>query len=624
MQRGATHPRRRVVMALTAFVVTSMPAFAQTPLSRDLNSYVVFGLRNVGLKSIDVLGACNTGVNCAQPNPNSSCGVANHENAHYGEGSQIAADRAKFNRPGAIVWQLFSNEVTTLANVTVGAPPVAPLTPLPILGDADGDGTASCSVASGQCVVDAGDLAAACGFPTPFPTCNLANEVLAVAGLDCARGADTTPGNGRCDLAPGTYGRVSLQTAAKLTLTGGAYVFCELALSQSAELDADAAATIDVSGNVQINNDASFGPPPGQHCGRIVVRAAGPGSITFGRQVKANGYFCGPERLVRLGHNNDLTGRFFGDAVDSDDNNRAFCCVGGGTGEPCPPTGPDEALRRDVDDYFALAQRSLRMKDLQLDSPCNVGVNCPSVTENGVCGTVAMADPTFGTGSQVVGDKVYIRKPGARLWQLFRNGGGPLSGVELQAPPERPFETPVIPATCDETCQPDVAALEAACGFPAPFPACDTARPVRALGPTDCDHDAVPGNQQCDLAPGAYGRLRVMNDSRLALAPGQYSFCSVKVGRDAAVEADGTTVFVPSGGFFRAGNGSQVGEDCGDLEVLMQGRGTIAFGRHALVAARVCAPQTYLRLGHGNTLIGRFMADTITSDSNNQARCCCP
>src|SRR5262245_34223913 len=170
MTQGASR-RARVAATLLATGLTAAPAVAGPPLSRDLSSYVVFGLRNVGVKNLSVLGACNTGVDCAQPNPNSSCGVANHENAHYGEASQIAADRAKFNRPGAEVWQLFSNGVTTLSNVTVDSPPIEPLSPLPILGDVDQDGTPSCRTASGQCVVDAGDLAKACGFPTPFPTC---------------------------------------------------------------------------------------------------------------------------------------------------------------------------------------------------------------------------------------------------------------------------------------------------------------------------------------------------------------------------------------------------------------------------------------------------------------------
>src|SRR5690242_13285751 len=112
------HRTRRsvaVVPAVLAMLAGTDAVLAQTPLSRDLSSYIVFGLRNVSLKSITVEGACNTGVDCPQPNPNSSCGVVNHENAHYADGSQIAADRAEFNRPGASVWQLFSNGVSTLA-----------------------------------------------------------------------------------------------------------------------------------------------------------------------------------------------------------------------------------------------------------------------------------------------------------------------------------------------------------------------------------------------------------------------------------------------------------------------------------------------------------------------------
>jgi hypothetical protein len=616
---------RRCAVALA--LVASMPwlsvSHAGPPLSRALSSYVIFGLRNVGLKNLTVEGACNTGVDCAHPNPNSSCGIASHENAHYADGSQIAADRAQFNRPGASVWQLFSNDVTTLANVQLGSPPVEPLAPLPILGDADGDGTPSCSVATGQCVVDAGDLAAACGFPKPFPTCNAANPVVVIAGEDCASGGDVNPGNGRCDLAPGVYGKVTVQTNGKLTLVGGSYALCQLAVSQSTEVIAAAPAVLDVSGDVSLGNDSSFGPPAGQDCGKITVHANGPGSVTFGRQLKVNGFFCGPERLVRLGHDNDLTGRFFGDVVDADDNNRAFCCASEPGGEPCDLPPPSDTLRRDFGSYLALAQRNLSMKNIQLDASCNVGVNCGSVSQNGFCGVLAMGAATFGTGSQVVSDKVFFRKPGARLWQLFRNDGGPLTDVELLAPPEMPFAPPVIPGTCDATCQPNVAALEAACGFPTPFPACDTTRSVRATPLADCQLDSVPGNQQCDLVPGVYGVLWVMNDARVSLAPGQYTFCRVKIGRQATVEADATTILVPNGGTFKAGNGSQVGSDCGDLTVLKQGFGSVSFGRHALIASRICAPQSFLRLGHGNTLIGQFVADIITSDSNNQARCCC-
>jgi hypothetical protein len=73
----------RAPSRIIATVLASTTSFAATPLSRDLRDYFAFGLKNIGLKNITVLGACNAGVNCTQPNPNSSCGVANHENAHY-------------------------------------------------------------------------------------------------------------------------------------------------------------------------------------------------------------------------------------------------------------------------------------------------------------------------------------------------------------------------------------------------------------------------------------------------------------------------------------------------------------------------------------------------------------
>jgi hypothetical protein len=582
----------------------------------------VFGLRNVGLKNITVQGACNTGVDCPHPNPNSACGVVSHEDAHYGEGSQIAGDRAQFNRPGADVWQLFSNDVANPSNITVGLAPIEPLAPLPILGDVDGDGTPSCSAVTGQCAIDAGDLAAACGFPVPFPSCNPAQNALVLAGLDCQNVPDASPGNGRCDLAAGAYGEVSVQTNGKLTLQGGSYALCTLAVGQGTEVIAESAAVLDVSGDVRIGADSSFGPAPGQQCGQITIHAAGSGSVTFGRHLRVNGFFCGPERVVNLGHDNDLTGRFFGDTINADGNNRAFCCQA--EAGICEVPGPGAPLRREIDAYFALGQRSVRIKDLQLDSPCNVGVNCAGVTANGSCGVMSMENATFGAGSQAVGHTVFVRQAGARLWQLFRNGGGPLTNLELLAPPEMTFTPPVIPNTCDASCQPDVAALEAACGFPPSFSDCDSSRSVRALPLADCRFDAMPGNQRCDLAPGVYGRLTVLRGARVALGSGDYTFCGVKVGRDATVEADATTVLLPSGGSLKATNGSTLGQDCGDLTVLLKGRGVVSFGRHALIASRICAPQSVIRLGHGNTLIGQFVADTLLADSQNQGRCCCP
>jgi len=305
---------------------------AGPPLRRDLESYVFFGLRSVGLKNMTVTGACNTGVDCAQPNANSECGVVTHEDPNYADGSQIAGDRARFRLGGGIIFQLFSNQATGLENVFLGSPPVEPLT-LPILGDRDGDQTPSCGPG---CAVDPGDLEAACGFPSPFPACDPTKSMVVTPLADCPSG-DQMPNNQRCDLPPGIYGRLEVRDNASITFTGGDYGVCDFLFGKQTETLADGPTRINVSGAVQISNDSNFGPPAGQSCGLIRVNVKGPGDITFGRQIAANGYFCAPERTIQLGHDNDLTGRFFADTVSADSNNRAFCCApqDDGHGTPC-------------------------------------------------------------------------------------------------------------------------------------------------------------------------------------------------------------------------------------------------------------------------------------------------
>ena len=312
-----------VLAASLVMAVGARTADAGPPLRRDLGAYFAFGLRSVGLKNISVTGACNAGVDCAQPNANSDCGVVTHEDANYADGSQIAGDRARFNTGGAIIFQLFSNAPTGLQNVFINSPPVEPLTPLPILGDVDQDGSPSCGAG---CVIDPGDLAAACGFPSPFPACDPSKVVTVVPLSDCPFG-DQTPGNQRCDLPPGVYGNLEVKDQASLTLTGGTYVVCDLSVGKATETLAAAPAVVNVTGNVGISNDSNFGPAAGQNCGLIRVNVNGTGNFSFGRQAAINGYFCAPQRTLLIGHDNNLTGRFFGDTISGDSNNRVFCCA---------------------------------------------------------------------------------------------------------------------------------------------------------------------------------------------------------------------------------------------------------------------------------------------------------
>jgi hypothetical protein len=310
-----------LMMGCVAFTQVAATVAEAQSLRRDLSAYVVFALRNANVKDLDVLGPCNTGVNCAKPSTNSDCGVVSHEDSFYADGSQIVGDQAKFSKSGANVFQVFTNDLQG-REATIRGGLVDPVT-MPILGDLDGDGQPSCRTAGQQCVPDPGDLAKACGFPDPFPACNSSAPVV-VAGGDCMIGGDSQPGNGVCDLPAGVYGSLNVQNGSAISFDGGTYVFCEVVIGKNTNATSKAPSKLLVHGDFNVNNGSSFG----QNCGDFDVLAKGDAGFGFGRNSGIVGFFCGPERTLGLGDNNDLTGRFFADTVRADAANRAKCCGG--------------------------------------------------------------------------------------------------------------------------------------------------------------------------------------------------------------------------------------------------------------------------------------------------------
>lgn len=328
MLESLLRPRRFGVVAACVAVLSGLPArAANPPLATNLDAYFIFAQQSVGLKNFTLLGACNVGVNCKRPTANSACGVATNEDSFFADGSQLAADFARFNKAGASIWQLFTNEIGNTSNVTIRLPGSKPdgSDPLvnPILPDVDMDGTPSCGPG---CVTDPGDLYVACGFPSPFPACNPALPVNVPDGSDCIGVADTVPGNSRCDLPSGVYGNLKVQNGAMLTLGGGTYVFCDVSFGRSTVTTTNAPSVFEVNGDFGVNNDSTFG----QGCDAIRVHANGPGDFSFGRNATVMGRFCAPERRMFVGHNNDLTGQFIGDIVQADSSNRGHCCEPGG------------------------------------------------------------------------------------------------------------------------------------------------------------------------------------------------------------------------------------------------------------------------------------------------------
>jgi hypothetical protein len=283
-------------------------------------------------------------------------------------------------------------------------------------------------------------------------------------------------------------------------------------------------------------------------------------------------------------------------------------------------TADAQMLRRNLADYFIFAQTQASLKNFQLNTPCNIGVNCPSPSPNAKCGSLSYGRTIQVVGSQTVGDRQFFRKPGAVVDQIFRNGGGPLTNVQFNFIDT--FATPIIPGTCAPGCIPDNTALEMECGFPAPFPACDPAKDVKAIANQDCSaFDIMLGNGQCDLAPGQYGDISVQSAATLVLQPGNYDICSFTASRNTNTQGVGAVLNV-NNGVFKVSNGSTFGATCGDITVRVEGGGNVSFGRNVFIAAKVCAPDSTLKLGHNNQLLGQFIGDVVNADLNNSGGCC--
>lgn len=283
-----------------------------------------------------------------------------------------------------------------------------------------------------------------------------------------------------------------------------------------------------------------------------------------------------------------------------------------------------QTLQRDLGSYFLLALRSASLKDLMLPDSCNVGTSCASPNPNSSCGTMSLDRALFGDGSQIAGDVVKFTKPGADVFQAFRNNTSPLDNVSVRQPPIQGFATPLIPGSCDPGCTPKPAVVESLCSFPTPFPPCTAGKDVVVQPNADCAGDTTPGNKRCDLPAGSYGVLDVRNDARAILGSGTFNFCQVKIGKGAEVLASTATILIPPGpdAAFRVNNGSTVGFECGDVTVLLKGPGAVNLGKQSRVTARICAPEATISLGHSNRLVGQFVGDTITADVGNEGRCC--
>lgn len=298
------------IVVSTIVSVASVGRVEAAPLRRNLSSYAIFGQDSVRLNSQFQLAtkSCNIGVNCAG-------GVLNAaDKLSMADGDQLVADVTNLSCP-ADIFELFANGGSATpapgATCTVRGPvkTAQPFT-TPILAPNTCPGG----------VPNPDALAAACGFPMPFPACG-ATPLLVQAAKDCAP-YDTKLGNGQCDLPPGVYGAITIKDDAKLVLAGGTYVACSFIANKQTTVTATMPATIQVTGELQLSNGSVIGT----RCGELDFMVNGTTDVQFGKSASIIADVCAPRAGLRLGHSNHLQGHFVGDEVSMDRNNMVECC----------------------------------------------------------------------------------------------------------------------------------------------------------------------------------------------------------------------------------------------------------------------------------------------------------
>ena len=130
----------------------------------------------------------------------------------------------------------------------------------------------------------------------------------------------------------------------------------------------------------------------------------------------------------------------------------------------------------------------------------------------------------------------------------------------------------------------------------------------------------VPGDTAF-VTPGTYGFVRVPNAATLHLAPGIYTVCDVKMGREASIIADGP-VILQIGGNLRIGTDSYFGPALGAPPIAAYVAGhKVRISQSGVAVAQITAPFAKSTFGRDATLNGCFCSDQSKSDKHITLTC---
>jgi len=126
------------------------------------------------------------------------------------------------------------------------------------------------------------------------------------------------------------------------------------------------------------------------------------------------------------------------------------------------------------------------------------------------------------------------------------------------------------------------------------------------------------------LPPGSYGELTVLPGGTLILDPGTFTFCSVKIGTQAAVVTTGTTpTTIDVAGLFRLKDGGFLGPSGGAPTPTINVSGTkVRIGAaNARLQALLSAPNAEVSVGRSGGVLGTFCAATSRTDKSITLAC---
>jgi hypothetical protein len=156
------------------------------------------------------------------------------------------------------------------------------------------------------------------------------------------------------------------------------------------------------------------------------------------------------------------------------------------------------------------------------------------------------------------------------------------------------------------------------------MPTLPLVQPFCSLPPITCgtsDVMVAPGNSVGPLPTGTYGRLNVLNGGKITLAPGIFTFCSVKLGRSATVTTLGPAVINVAGNVV-IGTASHFGPDAGTAPVSVNAAGKLVrVSQSAFANAAFVAPNARITFGRDSHLLGCYCTDREKSDKHITLDC---